>query len=302
MKLPFKFLLGAVLAAAATNLVALPLQRADVAGDPAWVAHLDCDGLRPTAIGRFILAEMDKPEAADHLASFRTMFGVDLKTQLHGLTLYGTGPKPDQGVLLVYADFDAERLVTLVKGAKEYQSTQHNRHVIHDWIDEHHHSGRGGRTYAAHFNNRILIFGQTEASVAAALDVLDRSTPSLASTKNFSQLGAAGSTSFIQAAARKMDLSGNDPHASMFRLSKLATLQIGETKDKLVGTIELEANDDEVAKQMLSVAQGLVSLGKLQTNNVEAARLADALTLKQEDSTIIGTLSLPTAEVMKVIQ
>ena len=76
-----------------------PLQRADVAANPAWLVHLDCDALRPTIIGKYILSEMDQPEAKAKLAAFQAMVGVDLRTQLHGATLYGLGPAPEQAQL-----------------------------------------------------------------------------------------------------------------------------------------------------------------------------------------------------------
>ena len=101
-----------------------------------WVLHVDCDGMRPTAIGQFLLAEMDKPEAQAKFAAFQTIFNFDPRKQLHGLTLYSTGKAPEDGVLLVYADFDPERLVTMAKAAKDYQSTTYKQHVIHNWIDD----------------------------------------------------------------------------------------------------------------------------------------------------------------------
>src|ERR1039458_5780763 len=114
----------------------LGLQRADVAGEPAWVLHLDCDSLRPTALGQYLLAEMEKPEAQAKFDAFQTIFNFDLRKQLHGLTLYSTGKVPEDGVLLVYADFDPSRLVTMAKAAQGYQSTTFKQHVIHNWVDE----------------------------------------------------------------------------------------------------------------------------------------------------------------------
>lgn len=38
------------------------------AANVAWLVHLDCDALRPTTVGQYILAEMDKPEARAKLA------------------------------------------------------------------------------------------------------------------------------------------------------------------------------------------------------------------------------------------
>src|SRR3954462_12454889 len=112
-----------------------PLQRADLPAEPAWVVHVDVDGLRPTTIGQYILTEMEKPEAQAKLAVFQSLFSFDLRTQLHGLTLYGTGNSTEDGVLLVYADFDTDKLLTLAKAAKDYQSTTHNQHTIHNWVD-----------------------------------------------------------------------------------------------------------------------------------------------------------------------
>ena len=87
-------LLGACLLASSGPTRAATLQRGDVSADPAWLLHLDCDGLRPTAIGQYLLAEMDKPEAKAKLDAFESIFKFDLRTQLHGITLYGSSPVP----------------------------------------------------------------------------------------------------------------------------------------------------------------------------------------------------------------
>src|SRR6185503_10881041 len=112
--------------------------------------HLDLDRLRSTSVGEFVFGEIEKSEIKDKLAAFQAMFRFDLRTQLHGLTVYGMSHTPEEGVLLVYADFDADHLATLAKGGKDYESAEHNRHTIHSWIDEsHHHRGSKGRTYGA---------------------------------------------------------------------------------------------------------------------------------------------------------
>ncbi|EEF58631.1 hypothetical protein [Pedosphaera parvula] len=278
-----------------------PLQRADVPADPAWVLHLDCDSLRPTAIGQFILGEMDKPESKAKLAAFQTIFSFDPRKQLHGLTLYGTGAKPEDGVLLVYADFDAERLTTLAKAAKKYESSEHGAHTIHSWIDENKKNKHGEkRVYASIQGNRV-IFGQREATVASALDVLDGGA-NLSTTSTFPQLGATGTTSFIQGAARRLDLPGTDPNSQLLKLSKSIRLDVGEAQQQLIATITLEANDEEVAKNINSIAQGMVSLMKLQKDNPNAQKLADAITLKQDGAVTISTLSLPVGDAIAIMK
>ena len=282
---------------------ATPLQRADVMADPAWLLHLDCDALRPTTIGQFVLAEMDKPEAKAKLAAFQAIFSFDLRTQLHGVTLYGSSQSPTDAVLIVHADFDPDRLITLVKAAKEYQSSTHNQHAIHSWIDEKKQAKDGvkPRVFAAIQGNRV-IFGQSEDRVAAALDVLDGFTPSLVSSKAFPELGVPGNGHFIEAAARKFNLPDSDPNATILKLSKSVQAVLGEKQQQVQGTLTLVADNDEVAGHIFSIAQGLMALMKLQTNKPESVTLANAIEIRQEGQTIFGQLNLPASAAVEIMK
>jgi hypothetical protein len=279
---------------------AAPLQRADVAASASWVVHLDVDGLRPTSIGQFIQGQLDQPEAANKLAAFQTIFGVDPRTQLHGLTLYGTGTN---GVLVVYADFDAERLATLAKGANDYESAKHNGHVIRSWIDDNQKKKHGGagRTYGAIQGKRV-IFGKEESMVAQALDVLDGSTPNLSGSSNFSQLGASGDTSILEGAARDIQLPDMGPQAEILKKSRLVLLQLGQQQKKIQGTLTLEANDEETATKISAIGQGLLALLQFQQQNPGAVKIAQALKVHQDGATVTASLSLPADDVIDAIK
>jgi len=300
-----------ILAAAAWALAgtlpvqAGPLVRSDMPAEPSWVLHVDCDQLRNTAIGQFLLAEMNKPEVQAKFAAFETIFSFDPRTALRGLTLYSTGTAPEDGVLLVYADINASRLETLVKAAKDYQSTPYKQHVIHNWIDEKKKKGPDGsqpRVYAAIHGGRVVIFGQRQARVAGALDVLDKAAPSLGVSAAFPQLGASDNASFIQGLARKVDLPPSDPNAALFRLTRQTLLQVSEAQRQLNATLTLDARDEEVAAQMVTVAQGLVALMKLQTDKPESVKLAEATTIRQEGASVVGRLNLSVDEVVAMLK
>lgn len=295
-------LMAGCLYAASFNLTATQLQRADVAASSVWVLHINCDALRPTAIGKHILAELEKPEAQAKLSVFQNMFSFDLRTQLHGLTLYSAGSSPQDGVLVVYADFDADKLVTLAKAATDSQNSTHNGHTVYNWVDDKkkHHAEKQ-RVYATIQGNRI-IFGQRESAVVQALDVLDGSVPNLSTAKAFPQLGGSGDTTFLTGAARKLDLSQSDPNAAIFRLSKSFRLQVGEVQQHLTGTLTLEANDDEVASSMMAIAQGMIGLLKLQKDKPEAAKFLQAVALKQDGASIVLTIDVPTDDVVNAMK
>jgi len=292
------------LAAAGLTAFAGPFQRADVAAEPVWVLHVDCDSLRPTALGQYLLEVLDKPEVQAKIAAFQTVFNFDPRKQLHGLTLYDTGKTSEDAVLLVYADFDADRLLTMARAATGYQSITNKQHVIHTWVDEKKKAKHGvkQRVYAAIQGAHIVVFAQQEARVADALDVLDRTAPNLAGSGVFAQLGANASGSFAQAAARKVELPDGDPNAALFRLSKEARLQLGEAQGQLRATLNLDANDEDVAKQMALVGQGLLALMKLQKDKPESVQLAEALSVKQDGMGVAVTLAVPADQAIALIK
>ena len=292
------------LVAAAVTAPSAPLQRADVPAEPIWVLHVDCDALRPTAIGQYLLSQMEKPEAQAKFSAFQTIFNFDPRKQLHGLTLYSVGKAPEDGVLLVYADFDPERLVTLAKGAKDYHSSMYEQHTIHNWIDDKKKAKDGvkPRVYAAIQGRRIVVFSQQEARVAQALDVLDRTAPNLAGSGLFPHLGASGGTSFLQAAARKLDLPDSAPNAALFRLARSVRMEVGETQGQLRATLSLVAENEEVAKQMGSVGQGLIALMKLQKDNPGSVKLAESLSLKQDEANVVASLTVPAADAIDLMK
>ena len=270
-----------------------PLQRADVPATPAWVLHVDLDGLRGSTVGQYVLAQTDKPEIQAKLAVFQNMAGLDLRKQLHGLTLYGKSGSPEDGVLMVYGDLDADKLTTLARAADDSQSTTNGSRVIYNWsTGGKRHSDGQQRVYAAIQGTRMVIFGQRESRVSAALDVLDGTTPNLSGSKSFPQLGAAGDASFIQAAASKLDLPDADPNAAMFKMSKQVSLQVGEVQKQVTAMLTLQADDEEVAQHISAIGQGILALMKLNKEKPEAVKIAEALSLKQDGASVIGTLNV----------
>lgn len=286
------------------SAVAGPVQRENLPAAPAWAFHLDCDALRVTGLGQYLLAEAEKPEPAAKLAAFHSIFGFDPRRQLHGLTVYSTS-SPEDGVLLVNADFDSERLITLAKAAKDHQSTNHNGHVIHNWVDDNK-KAKGGlqpRTFAAIHGGKIILFSQREAPIAAALDVLDGQTPSLASSKIWPLFGGTGDSSvFIQGAAGKLDLPASLPNSDVFRLASGASLLVSELNRQVNAKLTVETKSEEIATNMALVAKGLLALTKLQTGRPESVKFAEALTVAPQGSRVTAHATLPIADVIAMIK
>jgi hypothetical protein len=231
------------------------------------------------------------------------MLNFDPRKQLHAITLYGPSDSPENGVMLVNADFDADRLVALVKGANDYQSSTHGKYTIHNWIDDKKKAKDGvkPRVYGAINGAHLIILSQHEAPVAAALDILD-GAPNLSSNKEFKPFDRTAGTAVVQAAAHKLNFASKDPNAAVLRLAKSLRLQIGEVDRQIKGTLSVEANDEEVAKNMAAVVQGLAALVKLQQQKPQAIKLAEAVSVKQDGAAVQATLAMPADDAVAMIK
>jgi hypothetical protein len=270
-----------------------------------WVAHLDCDTLRSNSIGKFVLAEMEKPEIQPKIAAAAAIFGVDLRTQIHGLTLYAAPDAPHQPALLVYGEFDTNRLVTLAKSAEEYDSMEHGQHTVHSWLDnkKKNPDGTHPRVYAALPTTNMIIFGPRRQAVTDALDVLDKKADNLTVNKKYSQLlKGSDANTFFQAAALKLILPAGHPHKVVSDLTTHVRLNVREAGDQVTGVLSIGGRDEEVARNMLSIAQGIVGLGKAQHEKPKLADLANKVSIKQDGSDMTVTFAAPSDDVIEFLK
>ncbi len=295
----------AVIVAAAAALAGAPVAFAapfnpkDAAADPALLLHVDCDALRASSVGQWILSQ---PDVQDKLAAVGALFDFDLRKQLHGLTVYTTEAHPKDGALIVYADFDPTRLITLARAAEGFQSVTNGSHVIYSWLDQKKKAmdGERPRISGAILGHRV-VFGQNDSHLADALEVIDGKAPGLSGKKGLPE--AAGGESIIaQGVIYKFDFESADPNAAIFKMSKSVHLKLSEAASNMTAAVSFEAADADTATQIASIAQGLVALLKLQKGDPNASKLANAIALKQDGATVGLTLSLPSSELVEMIK
>lgn len=301
--LPTIYTIAAAIVLPTPFLLAGQLQRADLAAETAWAIQLDCDALRASALGDLINNELAKPESESKFSAFQATFNFDPRTALHGISIYALEKKPTAGVVVVYADFDAKRLEDHFKGGREYQSSTHRTRAIHSWLDEKQkgEDGQTARLYGAIAGKRVLYARQKEC-VTDALDVIDGFSPNLSGSKALPSMGTAAKGCFLQAAARKMETQEENPNTVLLRLAQEMRLNVVEADGKTEAALALLAKDEEVAGQMNKIAQGLLTILKLNSNKPEQAKLMDRLVLKQEGSTLTGSFAIPTTELTAMLK
>jgi len=285
-----------------------PLQRSQVIAEPTWILHLDFDQLKQTQLGQYLTGEMAKPEAQDKFAAFQAVFNFDPRKDLKGLTMYGAGTAPEDGVLLVLGEFDPVRLTTLAKGAQDYESTPFKQYTINSWTDNkkrRHAAAEGGnkpRVYSAIHPSGVVVFGQKADRIRDALEVLDKAQPNLETNPQFSEAIAAASHPSLWAATKRVGLPSNDLNAAVFKQARMITLTMGEKEQNVTAELSLEANNEEVAQNIQSICQGLLALLALKNDNPDLVKLARSLSVSRTNARVEVALRIPSADVLKGLQ
>ena len=293
--------IGCILSASVAGF-AEPVQRTAITRDATWALHLDVDALRSTAVGKHVLTELEKPEEQAKFFAYQMFLSFDPRKSLHGITLYGTTANPNDSVALIYADFDPAHLTRLAEMAEDHKATTNGQHVIHSWIDAKRREKEGGepRSYAA-IHTKAVLFGQEEQRVAETLNALEGRNAGLNPGVLFPNSTAGAGVPILQGGAVKIEMQGAEPHAAVFRQAKAMSLNVAEMDGKIVGTLNLDAVNEEVSKHMATVARGLVSLLALQTDKPETVQFARSLSVVEEGARTVIKVSLSSDEVVKAM-
>ncbi len=123
-----------LLASLAVPAAAEPLEAGNVAADAKWVMHVNFDAFRETALAEHLRKEkLDRPGAQRWFDWVESRYGIDLQSDLHGLTLYGDSYQRHHGVALLFADYDREKIIDVIKNEANYRTTEHGDHTLHTW-------------------------------------------------------------------------------------------------------------------------------------------------------------------------
>ena len=272
---------------AAPLVVAGPLQPENIPAQAQWYLHGDLTGIRETNTGGFVLAQIRKDEA-DKFADIKALFGFDLINDLTDVTLFGTG-KGDEIAITLSGDFDRARLEEVILKADAYKFTTHGTVTIHQWED------KGSTQHAGFHGDNTVIISQQKELVELALDVLARKKPGL---KADLLLPSDQPVVVAFANIQKIEMP-LDEGSQIVRKADSILMTLGEKRNRLVVDMVVETDSSRMARRMMHVVQGLVSLGELADDTVEDLDIQHAG--QTEGKTMTMTMSLPATKALALI-
>lgn len=288
----------------AGTLRAAPLDCEQVAADAKWLAHIDIDSIKDSALAEKVHEHLlqKHPEAEDHLAKFAEVWHFNPLFDLHGVTLYGTKLKKDTGVVIVNAKVDQELLLKKARQAPQHRESTHGQYQLHTWKHadgtKHEHDMTG-----VFFRPDVIVFGGSLDEVEAALDVLDGTKPNLAG-KDSPLAAKVPAGTFVLACVAGLDKAKDLPNEPpMLKQVKAITLAIGENDGDSFMTGRMTVKKPEFAEQMKQIVEGARAMALMAHNgDAEAAKIINALKIDIDDIVIELKWEAPVDEFLNFLK
>jgi len=283
-----------------------PLEKARVAADATWLIHVDVERLLDSAVGRFLLEHAEELDIdLDEFDKIKREVGVDPRTDLKSVTLYGTGDEPGEDAIIVAvttARVDEAIKRLLANDDLPIRRRKFNGKRVYV-IGE-----KGRRHYLsiqrAGADRRIVVFSDDKRGFRNALDVLADVAPSISMGRSNIPADDPQEGSLVFLSVGDIDAFGDDgPASQIIRMSDGFTADLAEVNGVLTGRASVNAESPETANDISQVLRGLVALGRLMvTHQPELApllELADSLNIRTRDSRISISIRYDAGELLE---
>jgi hypothetical protein len=263
---------------------AAPLDVKHVCAHAKWVAHLDVDAVRDSAVVKKAYDECMKkhPEAAKVFDVAKVMIGMDLRKDLHGITAYGPQICKPIGIVIVQADMDQKVLEDKAKLGPDYMLTTYGNFKLHSWT--HKKGDKQMHATGAFFSPKVLVFGGSVEQVKGALDVLSGKNPNLGGKPSALVADIPAGATFVH---RAIDLSANTK-CPVLKQAETFQAVMGENKGESFYQARIVMKTGDAAENVKAAIDGFKALAALGTAlEPDTAKLVSGLKVTREDKAVV---------------
>lgn len=249
-------LLAAVLARPAA---AGPATLAAVPADAVWMMHLDMDAARDSTVVRRMHDRAMKlhPQLEAMIAMAKGMTGMDPRTDIDDVTVYGRDTDKRNAVMVVRARANRQLLEKMVEKARDHRTLEHGGRTLHSWTHRGRKGDKGETVVGAFHADDRMVFARSADAVKMALDVLDGNKGSY---KEGPLAGGIKAGSILVARAAAID-----PHTKcpVLRQGRGFRVAAGEHDGKSFYRAKLDMKSAEAAGLSEDVVEGFEAVVKL---------------------------------------
>jgi hypothetical protein len=278
---------------------AAPLDTKNVAANAKWVVHVDVDAIRDSHVVQkaFKTCPVLKDHAGQHFDMIRDKIGIDLRKDLHGMTLYGPDTDKTHAVAIVFSTVNQHLLLEKAEHATDHKVTKHGDIDIHSWTQKQ--GGKSRPAAGAFYKSDVLVFAASVEGVAAAIDVLEGKSPGISDAK--SALGGrppAGATLVVRSTAIPAETK-----CAILKQVESFRVAMGESAGESFYRASAVMKSAEAAVQVKAINDGLKALGALRfAGDADVMKLVDGLKTTVNDKIVRVRWDASAEDVWKVVE
>ena len=276
---------------------AAKIDKANISKDTKFVVHLDLDSFRASKIGITLLEKIREDEGREKLNALVEIIGFDPLTAIHGATMFGTGEE-DDGIIVMKHKADNAKLLAFMKLDEHYRKTEHGKHEIHGVGDR----SDGERGYISFVNDTTAVLAPSRELVGVGIDLVNGKGAAIKVPSSLQSAGKKTKNTFLVAYANVEDLKDYIDNESVNKMAKRAALSLGESDEKLILSISVDALDTDAAENMETMVNGLIGFAKLSQNeNPEVKDILKGLKVTRNEANVSVHFSVGVDKLFELI-
>ncbi len=224
--------------------------------DARWVAHMDFAAMRASTIGQHLMQQDVNEDVKQQWEQAEEMFGMDLREDLHAVTMYGSGVEQDDVVIWFRGRLNPDALTSQVAELDQYESTTYQGYTIHSWVDAS--AEEAVRVYGVILDETRAVIGPRAEHIQQALAVAAGDQPRVTDGGiSVSTLAGAGVLVAATADFRDVDLSQNPMLAQANVSARYFRMDMRERDGTLGVRVAVQQDSEQEAQQTQEMLNGL---------------------------------------------
>ncbi len=286
------------LAMSVAAVQAAKIDKANISNNAKFVVHLDLEAFRASKIGITLLEKIRKDEGGEKLNALAELIGFDPLSAIHGATMFGNGEE-DNGILVVKHKADNTKLLAFMKLDEHYRKTEHGKHEIHGAGDR----GDGKRGYVSFVNATTAVLAASRELAAEGIDLVNGKGAAVKQIPtSLVSADKKAKNAFLVAYANVEDLKEHIDNETVNQMAKRVAFVMGESDEKFILSISVDALDADAAENMENMVNGLIGFARLnQDENPEVKDILKGLKVTRNEENVSVHFSVGVNKLFELI-
>ncbi|MHC4872757.1 MAG: hypothetical protein ACYTFY_13025 [Planctomycetota bacterium] len=283
-----------------------PVDLKQLPGETSWMIHLDVEKLLNSKGGEFLSSLLMNEKVQARLQIIEESTSVNLTKSIQSITLSGIDEHSSNAVLQIKGSFDKDRLRAVLQFITGYKESFYNSHLLVQWqmripvgplnknirnlkdIKKMKINTKPGTSYACFYKDEMIIIGQSEKTIARAVDVLEGKAANLADVETPGVLKLFKQDDILSGFAVKINkLKESYPRSAILRQIYSVHVSMLESNDDIISSADIKIDNQESVEQIMDIMKGARALALLSAKeNPKLAALARKILINSKGKVI----------------